>query len=418
MRRKQQIRLGLGVIATFILLLNIIRINISDHPGAKVYYNDTYKTCKPIHKIGFLKIHKCASSSVQNIILRYALKNQLNVVLPTRGNYLGNIKNPFSREMLRGTPWEEAELEYDIFCLHTVWNQSEVEKTLGEGASYVTMIRDPVDIFESAWGYAQLSNFYKMDLETFALSPKTGLLAEENPTKTFGQNQILRDFGLHPDNFTNGLAVEEKIKQIEDKFNLVLLAERFQESMILMKNELCWDYRDVINMKLNARQELKKTSLSPKAREALEKYLSQDYLVYNHFKKIFEKKVEMFGKEKMEKELNILDHANKNIREVCSLQETKNENISGENKLWGKGLVAYQVDIDKNPVCRFMALSELNFLQVMREEQSLRAEPILNRRNRTEQVLRKDFGIQANQAALSKLKPRDLERIKAILSPA
>ena len=54
----------------------------------------------------------------------------------------------------------------------------------------------------------------------------------------------------------------------------------------------------------------------------------------------------------------------------------------------------------------------------MREEQSLRAEPILNRRNKTEQVLRKDFGIQANQAALSKLKPRDLERIKAILSPA
>ena len=48
----------------------------------------------------------------------------------------------------------------------------------------------------------------------------------QNPTKTFGQNQILRDFGLHPDNFTNGLAVEEKIKQIEDKFNLVLLAER------------------------------------------------------------------------------------------------------------------------------------------------------------------------------------------------
>ena len=65
-----------------------------------------------------------------------------------------------------------------------------------------------------------------------------------------------------------------------------------------------------------------------------------------------------------------------------------------------------------------MALSELNFLQVMREEQSLRAEPILIRRNKTEQVIRKDFGIQANQAALSKLNPRDLARIKAILFPA
>ena len=36
--------------------------------------------------------------------------------------------------------------------------------------------------------------------------------------------------------------------------------------------------------------------------------------MYNHFKKVFEKKVEKFGKEKMEKELNILEHANTNIR--------------------------------------------------------------------------------------------------------
>ena len=66
-------------------------------------------------------------------------------------------------------------------------------------------------------------------INTKPVSRRLILLIEQyfqNPTKTFGQNQILRDFGLHPDNFTNGLAVEEKIKQIEDKFNLVLLAER------------------------------------------------------------------------------------------------------------------------------------------------------------------------------------------------
>lgn len=43
-------------------------------------------------------------------------------------------------------------------------------------------------------------------------------------------------------------------------------------------------------------------------------YLSSDYLVYNHFKKIFERKLEQFGKEKMEKELNMLEEANSNIR--------------------------------------------------------------------------------------------------------
>ncbi len=42
--------------------------------------------------------------------------------------------------------------------------------------------------------------------------------------------------------------------------------------------------------------------------------MSSDYLVYNHFKKIFERKLEQFGKEKMEKELNMLEEANSNIR--------------------------------------------------------------------------------------------------------
>ena len=42
--------------------------------------------------------------------------------------------------------------------------------------------------------------------------------------------------------------------------------------------------------------------------------MSSDYLVYNYFKKIFERKLEQFGKEKMEKELNMLEEANSNIR--------------------------------------------------------------------------------------------------------
>ena len=46
--------------------------------------------------------------------------------------------------------------------------------------------------------------------------------------------------------------------------------------------------------------------------------MSSDYLVYNHFKKIFERKLEQFGKEKMEKELNMLEEANSNIRVSAS----------------------------------------------------------------------------------------------------
>ncbi|XP_023332442.1 galactosylceramide sulfotransferase [Eurytemora carolleeae] len=238
MRQNVLIKRLTTVFTTFsVFILITFRTNHTEI-GEMLLFKDTKEICKPVNKVGFLKIHKCASSSVQNIILRYALKNDLNVVLPSAGNYLG-LSTPFSRAMIKGTAWEKAGLEYHMFCLHTVWNQDEVERTLGgrAGVKYLTMIRDPVTTFESAWGYAQMSGFYKMDLETFALSPKTGLLSK-NPFKPFGQNQLLHDFGLHPDNFNNSSAVLEKILEIEANFNLVLLAERFQESMILMKNEL------------------------------------------------------------------------------------------------------------------------------------------------------------------------------------
>ena len=39
--------------------------------------------------VGFLKTHKCASSSVQNIFMRFGLKNELNFALPMSGNYVG-----------------------------------------------------------------------------------------------------------------------------------------------------------------------------------------------------------------------------------------------------------------------------------------------------------------------------------------
>jgi len=181
------------------------------------------------------------------------VNNSLNVVLPSQGNYLGRYI-PYDRSMISSTPWERANFSYSMFCLHTIWNQEEVEETLGPGATYLTMLRDPVDLLESLWNYASLGAYYKMSLESFAKAPKTGLLSQR-AYKNLGRNQMLWDMGLTTAQMDNVTAVQQKIKEIEEKFSLVLIAERFQESMILMKDLLCWEYRDVVNLKLNARDE-------------------------------------------------------------------------------------------------------------------------------------------------------------------
>ena len=41
--------------------------------------------CKPVTKFGYFKTHKCGSTTIQNILLRYVVKHGLNVVVPENG---------------------------------------------------------------------------------------------------------------------------------------------------------------------------------------------------------------------------------------------------------------------------------------------------------------------------------------------
>lgn len=328
-----------------------------------------YKNCNKVKKIAFLKTHKCASSTVQNILMRFGVNHNLNFVLPSRGNYLGRYTH-FRRNMIGDTSWEQVGMDYNIFCLHTIWDYSEVNTLLGKDTYYITIMRDPVDLFESLWGYSSMHTYYGMSLEDFALAPKEGVLANR-AFKNLGRNQMLWDSGLPARMMDNMTAVHTKIKELENTFDLVMMAENFEESMVLLKDLLCWDYRDVTNFKLNARKESIKTVLSDEVREALKQYLSADYTLYNHFKQKFNDQVEDFGRQKMKQEVDILKHANDNVKQRCSLKPTDNDKVQGENKLWGQGLVGYKGS--ENEECSGYTMSEMNFIDHLRTKQSAKA---------------------------------------------
>ena len=71
----------------------------------------------------------------------------------------------------------------------------------------------------------------------------------------------------------------------------MLITEKFDESMVLLANELCWPLEYVKSFKLNARKSSTKTMLSKKEQQILENWQQGDLLLYNHFKTIFEEKV-------------------------------------------------------------------------------------------------------------------------------
>jgi hypothetical protein len=66
--------------------------------------------------------------------------------------------------VLKNTPWEKAGMSYSLLCLHVRFNKPEMEAVLGPGTAFVTMLRDPVDVFESQYGFMGFEDFYGMSI--------------------------------------------------------------------------------------------------------------------------------------------------------------------------------------------------------------------------------------------------------------
>ena len=72
--------------------------------------HDNDSKCDPRKKVAFLKTHKTAGTTIQNILLRFGRDNDLNFVLSADGPIM-SLNHPFNRSMIHGTLWENAGLK-------------------------------------------------------------------------------------------------------------------------------------------------------------------------------------------------------------------------------------------------------------------------------------------------------------------
>ena len=169
-------------------------------------------------------------------------------------------------------------------------------------------------------------------------------------------HRLLWDLGV--DNPDDDQAVNNKIREVEQRFHLVMILEHFevtkvqmtfflfmigtitfesatslnfqifvQESLILMKNLLCWESEDIKNLKLNSRKVDESDQISLETRKLLEKLMEPDFRVYNHFKKKFFEKVQNLGDIEMREELADLDRVNTEITEKCDFKSADNSEL-------------------------------------------------------------------------------------------
>lgn len=88
------------------------------------------KKCTPVKNIVFLKTHKCATTTLQNILFRYGDKHQLRFVLPrSKTDHRFSLRYPFDRRQVlttgRGIPGRGAKNRetFNIFTNHAIFNR-------------------------------------------------------------------------------------------------------------------------------------------------------------------------------------------------------------------------------------------------------------------------------------------------------
>ena len=240
--------------------------------------------CKERRNIFFLKIAKSGSTTVQQLLLRFGMVRDLSFALfvdeftypsPTFSEFLLPAPN-------RSTGFDG---QYNIICEHTVYNESELKRWMPGDTFYLANIRHPLTHLKSSINHRKL--YTRLNISTSA-----NFLAEllSDPKRhdkwNTTRNISARFFGL---NRTVGDTAtgDALIQHIDRKFGMVLIMERVDESLVLMKRRLCWSTKDILYLPLRVAEYKGKAKETEQDQEELiakhRKWSNIDYDMYDHF---------------------------------------------------------------------------------------------------------------------------------------
>ncbi|XP_076050728.1 galactosylceramide sulfotransferase-like isoform X2 [Oratosquilla oratoria] len=296
---------------------------------------------RPVRHLVYLKNHKCASSTVQTLVLRRALRQNLTVALPLTGVYLdyGVSPNPQFVRDVTSTPFAPPGGVFQVLAHHMRLHVRHLQQVTFEDATWITILREPASLFESMYNYYQMQTFYHVSFTRFLqglyrwLLPGQDKLDLRNVRKSrkrmtgrYGRNQMLWDLGINDGDLDDSQVVTETIKTLDDTFHLVLIAEYMDESLILLKHLLCWTTEDMLVLPLNVRQDRYRSKPLSESDSHLLRLLNEaDVRLYQHFLKKFKRQIEVFGEERMKEEVAELRDLRDQLREECGVTSISEE---------------------------------------------------------------------------------------------
>ncbi|XP_069069713.1 galactose-3-O-sulfotransferase 2-like isoform X2 [Pleurodeles waltl] len=336
--------------------------------------------CEPQTNIVFLKIHKSASSTIMNILFRFGETHNLTFALPR--NSVTQLYYPryFMAPFVEGYSEDTVE-QFNIMCHHMRFQRQEVEKVMPYNTFYFAILRNPVQLMESSFAYYKaISAFSRTKtLEEFLADPSLFYTPRDHDSH-YAKNLMTFDFGFNNNGNSSTIYSQMNILAIDAIFNLILIAEYFDESMILLKEALCWKINDVLSFPLNSRDDSTRLTLSENTAEQVKSWNKLDWELYNYFNRTFWEKIDRFvGRDRMKQEVAQLRQRREQLAKTCLEEGSKVDpkSIKDESLVplqYGRARIqGYNVKAglnkEKRQLCESLIRPELQYSSLLYKKQ-------------------------------------------------
>ncbi|KAJ8302645.1 hypothetical protein KUTeg_019041 [Tegillarca granosa] len=331
-------------------------------------YNRKYPSFngKPCEHIAFLKIHKAASSTAQNIFFRYGYTRKLTFVLPkvTKNGYPNVISTITSVKSKNIIP-PPINKHYDILCCHVIYNRKAFEAIMPKDTAYIGIVREPSEHIRSIIQYFRPKEIYKRFNSTNPIShffKNPGSSAKSiyslvNNRMAFEYNFPRRLFYTKDSD-----GIKRYLRKLASEFHLVIVVEYFDESVVLMRRILNWSIKDILYVTQNESRKEKKTKLSLEDKRNHREWAILEYALYDFFYKRLWDQIKQEGDDFIE-ELAFFKSLRKEVTEFCRGPRTKNTNFEIPKSQWSDKFIVNNYD------CQLLFKRELSFVMSIRREQ-------------------------------------------------
>lgn len=266
----------------------------------------------------------------------------------------------------------------NILSNHARFNSAPLRELMPKGTQYVTILRNPLTQFSSLFKFMDLgrilnfksrreqvsmkyflNNAYEILKSLHQYNPQALI---DNPSLYLLRNPQLFDLGFEPSFSEDKNRINKEIAAIDNHFNLILIMEYFDESLVLLKRRMCWDLDDVVYFKHNVQVEGKNDEL-PSVKEKILRWAGADVNLYNYFNKSLWDRIKKEESNFWE-EVALLRWKNKKLTESCLKKGIFFDRpYAGSNSLiYGHSL---KTDIPPNlkQICERMTRSEIQYIE-------------------------------------------------------